>query len=170
MLTKKGFKKKTICVAVLTSLGINCLLLANSLRRTGCPVETSSEFKITLDNRIFIKTGQHLIEYTTHSKTCLQCHDGTIARDIPFNDHQTSRMLELQGIQNYPQMTGKNHPVNVPYPVSDSNFVNKEKLDHRLILTDGEVTCYTCHSGSHGDPRLSIPNNGSRLCLACHIK
>lgn len=170
MLTKKGFKKYTICVAVLTLLGINCLLLANSLRRTGCSVETSSEFKITPDNRIIIKTGQHSSEYTKDSKTCLQCHDGTIAREIPFNDHETSRILELQGIQNYPQMTGKNHPLNVAYPVSDSNFVNKEKLDQRLILTDGKVTCGTCHSGSHGDYRLSIPNNGSRLCLACHIK
>jgi len=170
MLTEKGFLKKTIWIAALTLLGTNCLLPANSLQRTGCPVETSSEFKEILDNQIIVNTGQYSIEYTTHSKTCLECHDGTIAKEIPFKDHQTSRILKLRGIQDYAQWTGNNHPINVPYPLLNRNFVNKEKLDYRLILTDGKVTCYTCHSGNYGTSYLSMPNNRSQLCLSCHIK
>jgi predicted CXXCH cytochrome family protein len=58
-----------------------------------------------------------------------------------------------------------NHPIFVEHRANfEENFKETE-----LKLIDGLILCITCHSPHSGNlALLSIPNQGSALCIACH--
>lgn len=92
--------------------------------------------------------------------TCLSCHDGTIASD-QFGGNDPTKQLT-------------NHSVGVDYHAA---FLQPAKaalapavtIDHRVMLTNGQVTCMSCHSlFSREAGLLVIRNDNSALCGTCH--
>jgi predicted CXXCH cytochrome family protein len=88
------------------------------------------------------------------SRTCLSCHDGTIASDIGRDEHQGHAVGIVLG----------NSAPNREMPVRSANM-----LDPRIRLFNGRVGCNSCHNPYSGEKsQLIMSNHGSRLCLSCH--
>lgn len=62
------------------------------------------------------------------------------------------------------------HPVGVPYPIGDRDYIYPPKSPVRI--PNGYIQCDSCHTSHSSDnPGLLVmSNNGSALCLACHDK
>lgn len=98
------------------------------------------------------------------SRTCLGCHDGTLAKDVgigregSFNSH------------------GATHPVGITYSrrgAAGSGGYGELRpasaLDGRIRLFNQQVGCGSCHSPYSSEESLVVINNyRSRLCLSCH--
>ncbi len=100
------------------------------------------------------------------SSNCLTCHDGVNAREA---GHQW-----LRSAGGYLGDPGRNHPVGIPY-VRRENDHRGSPLRHVTLLPkevrlpDGKVSCVSCHNLYNVERyRLSVPIEGSRLCLTCH--
>ncbi len=101
------------------------------------------------------------------SRNCLGCHDGTLTRGGSMGKGGATAWERLKG----------NHPVGVAYGggsrgLSRRNaFRPAESLPREIDLPGGRVGCASCHGFYNRNPHLLvIPNRGSRLCLACHVK
>ena len=101
------------------------------------------------------------------SRDCLSCHDGVTASDA---GHETG-MSRGSG---YFGDKGRNHPIGVPYPRSGTRRVevplrSAAALPETVRLPGGVVSCVSCHDLYQPEKnRLSVPVEGSRLCLTCH--
>lgn len=99
------------------------------------------------------------------SAECVSCHEDSITVSEPFE-------VCHQG--------GCDHPVGVGYEtltLKNRGLTPADRLDPAIKLVDGRMGCLSCHTpyaaGSHeeaSDSMLSIDNNGSALCMACHRK
>lgn len=93
-------------------------------------------------------------------ETCLSCHDGVIASDVGYSagDSAFGRW--------------STHPVYRPYPPlrKRSEFAPASEVEAAgIVLTDGEITCLSCHDLTSEEASHPIMDNrGSRLCLTCH--
>ena len=125
-------------------------------------VEAHRGALLRVGGRSFADLGGSVVEVGRTSFYCLGCHDGTVAREaLPVS--RTGAELAPVG--------GRGHPVDVPYPVWNARFRPAAALDPRLVLSDGCVSCVTCHGGADASKkRLSVPNDRSALCLCCHLK
>ena len=129
------------------------------------------------------------------SKLCLSCHDGTIAIDsfgrAADGSTNTAGGTTIDAINvnyNIGEGTGLNgnlsndHPVAFTFPITDveiygfgGGFVNAGPNPDVLPLfgtSTDQMECATCHDvhGTGNDKLLRVDNNGSGLCLSCHIK
>lgn len=101
------------------------------------------------------------------SRDCLTCHDGLNASDA---GHE----MGLNRSSGYLGDKDRNHPIGVPYPRSGKRRVEvplrpAAVLPETVRLPGGMVSCVSCHDLYHPDKnRLSVPIEGSRLCLTCH--
>jgi predicted CXXCH cytochrome family protein len=99
----------------------------------------------------------------TESESCLACHDGALAPDVPV---RTSR-----GAPSFARLMGGQHPIGVEQrPRSTGDTLRRpEEIDPAIRLFDGRVGCGSCHSpyAEHED-LLVMSNHRSRLCLQCH--
>jgi len=117
---------------------------------------------LRVGSRSFSVLGDSVVEVGRTSHHCLACHDGTVASEA-FSVSRSSFDATPSG--------GRGHPVDVPYPIWDRRFRPAAELDRRLVLSEGCVSCTTCHGGSDASrKRLSVPNDRSALCLCCHLK
>ena len=100
------------------------------------------------------------------SRLCLQCHDGINASEVAHT------IMNGRG-----SAWGSNelsHPVGVAYPTGsargrDSAYKPRTALPRTVRLPQGAVSCVSCHDlYSVSDDRLTVPIEGSRLCLTCH--
>lgn len=102
------------------------------------------------------------------SRTCLSCHDGVNALDAGY-ETTPSRYRGFLGDK------GRNHPIGVRYPRSGTRRVDvplrpASLLPGSISLPGGLVTCNSCHNLYGTNPnRLSVPIEGSKLCLTCHV-
>jgi predicted CXXCH cytochrome family protein len=94
------------------------------------------------------------------SAYCLECHGPDLGAMAPGSEAPTPTHA-VSG-------SGRSHPVDVPYPISEIGLVPGGDLDQRLSLVDGQMTCITCHDSEAADRALVLPKEGSQLCLACH--
>jgi predicted CXXCH cytochrome family protein len=99
------------------------------------------------------------------SRSCLMCHDGTVASDS-FGG--------ATGLPGQRHATG-GHPTSVAYSPSARNGGDgwalrpAGTLDARLRLFNGQVGCATCHSPySRQEKLLVMDNHSSKMCLSCH--
>jgi predicted CXXCH cytochrome family protein len=92
----------------------------------------------------------------TTSRSCLACHDGSIATGRMARAHEGSGA----------------HPVDVDYLASRARRPGLRApgaLPPGLVLVNGTVACTTCH-----DPRSSeraktaLPMGRSAMCFGCH--
>jgi predicted CXXCH cytochrome family protein len=104
------------------------------------------------------------------SLICLSCHDGS-GMDVAFDGPLQERLDIGTDLQN-------DHPISIQYdPSLDRAFhpvttgAARRETVNGLPLYNGRVECSTCHD-PHGPTagRLRLSNQGSALCLACHIK
>lgn len=91
---------------------------------------------------------------------CVVCHDGLIAPRADFCLANCS--------------FHSSHAVDRPYPSTrrGAGYASVETLQAAGIrLVGGRVVCISCHDLSRDQPyHLAVANNGSQLCLTCHIK
>ncbi|MEI7728132.1 MAG: cytochrome c3 family protein [Verrucomicrobiota bacterium] len=112
------------------------------------------------------------------SKACLSCHDGTVANDT-FGGATGSH--SISGLSNLGTDLSKTHPISFTYDaalaIADKALVSPAsaaKVDAagNIPLFLGKVECGSCHAvhDSTYTPFLRMNNNGSAMCLTCHIK
>ena len=102
------------------------------------------------------------------SKSCLNCHDGSIASDVAIAAIWERRGFDL----------GKSHPIGMDYRRragpgrlngGSSNLRDVSLLDDRIRLIDGKVGCGSCHNMYSGLPDFLVMAGGNgRLCMSCH--
>jgi len=109
------------------------------------------------------------------TRSCLQCHDGTIAKET-LGGTARERLANRQ----HPSVfraahTRTDHPVSVDYPQFDKHFRPMTTVVARgsVVLPDGRIECVSCHD-PHNDSdtkaMLVMENTRSALCLTCHKK
>ena len=115
----------------------------------------TSEGVMTVGGRTFAPSGIDVVELPTVSSYCASCHDGVIAAAV----HVTSSSSLSTSFGSV-----GSHPVDVRYPDGDPGYVPMAQLDPRIHVTDGTVTCTSCHpdDGAHA---LVFTNQKSRLCI-----
>lgn len=118
---------------------------------------------------------------TGASMLCLSCHDGTIALGELLD---RAALVDMAGTVYMP--TGRallrtdlsgDHPISFEYTTAlaarRGELVNPGTLTGAVKLDKaGQMQCTACHN-PHDDPFgkfLVMPNRGSALCLACHVK
>ena len=116
-----------------------------------------------------------------YSLACLSCHDGVQALDslvnLPYKyaTAQTGNFISWGAVD---EDLSNDHPISVVYnPAQDAGFDTQAnaELDGMVFFTgtgSNQVECATCHQvhdNEHGR-FLRMDNQGSALCLACHIK
>lgn len=111
------------------------------------------------------------------TKLCLSCHDGTVAVDS-FGGNVGNQMVFVRAnvVGGNEFNLKKTHPVAFSYTSAlasvDGELVDPSTLP-RGWVNDGKFECSSCHD-VHDNARnhkiLNKSNNGSALCLTCHIK
>jgi hypothetical protein len=100
------------------------------------------------------------------SNNCLACHDSVNASEAGH---------EWPGSAGgYLGDPGRHHPVGMPYARRETDR-RRLPLRHIMLLPrevrlpDGKVSCVSCHNLYNVERHhLSVPIEGSRLCLTCH--
>lgn len=123
-----------------------------------------------------LSTGLNIGEFGTVlddlSIKCLACHDGEFGVDsLSGNTAITSD----SGIIHNIQAIGLTHPIGMNYFEMKRKYRGAlrgvNELPSGIKLFAGVVGCGTCHNPySHVDQELSMSNEGSALCLGCHVK
>jgi len=120
------------------------------------------------------------------TKTCLACHDGTIALSKPTGCIECHKSFHNTGNVDL----SNDHPVSIVYnsalarsddELKDPSTTTVTSLGDKTIETgmlyQGRLECVSCHDvhAAKGDsasaPKLLLVNNQkSKLCLTCHNK
>ncbi len=117
---------------------------------------------------------------TGTSKMCLSCHDGTIALGSVLS--RGTPILFSGGVGTIPQGSGRigtdladDHPISFRYDTSlvsrDSKVRDPGMLPAEVRLdTNGELQCTSCHDAHNNSlgKFLTLRNDNSALCMACH--
>lgn len=108
--------------------------------------------------------------WASTSRSCMSCHDGSIGPEanVFFAD-------SIEGFADlFPSSHPEGvHPVDIDYAAAaqkrPSAFTPEGALPDELRLSEGAVTCVTCHRAASKEPyRVSLSLSGSALCLGCH--
>lgn len=100
------------------------------------------------------------------SRLCLQCHDGINASEVAHTS--------MHGRGDSRGVNELSHPVGMAYPDGagrnrNSGYKPRMALPRTVRLPQGAVSCVSCHDlYSATEDRLTVPIEGSRLCLTCH--
>ena len=122
--------------------------------------------------QVFVLAGSYTLaqantpDFDSASNECLGCHSAEGPGSFHKGEGQTVHIV------------GKDYALS---RASDPTLAPVSALDPLLKLVGGKVACITCHTaysvGTHpkegestGDKMLAISNEGSALCLACHLK
>jgi len=104
------------------------------------------------------------------SLRCLSCHDALTGGDAVVEN------VFLNGpfFHNTDQL-GLSHPIGISYIEARRKYRGAyrpiDKLPPEIKLFGGNVGCGTCHNPySKGHSLLVMSNEGSALCLGCHVK
>ncbi len=101
------------------------------------------------------------------SRRCLECHDGVTASATAYqtNSHQGGGSMGDRS---------RNHPVGVAYPHAGKRnrgvpLRPAAMLPATVRLPGGSVGCVSCHDlYNSSSAHLSVPIEGSQLCMTCH--
>lgn len=121
------------------------------------------ESLIIVGDRIFIEAGEDVSEIGEITIFCLGCHDGATgpARQTPeLRPAGGTSCTGLPGV----------HPVGARYPTGSMKFSDPESLPSSMYMSDGCLTCVTCHDLLLENHGLVVSNRRSALCLTCHRK
>lgn len=101
---------------------------------------------------------------------CLACHDAVTAKDSLVDNIVLRRNLFHNS-----NTIGVSHPIGVSYLEARRKYMGAyrpvDRLPKEIRLFDGNVGCASCHNPySKRHDELVMSNEGSALCLACHVK
>lgn len=117
------------------------------------------------------------------SSACMQCHDGSKAKSIGIKHADSVMTFTSHG--------SSNHPVGMSYAryarKSPASYIAPARLDSRIKLESGQVTCVSCHETKlhetvvamqseqniavekcSSTKNLTTGSNQTRLCMSCH--
>jgi predicted CXXCH cytochrome family protein len=105
------------------------------------------------------------------SSTCMECHDGVVARPARARDVRAPYPVALGGSAIERERT-TGHPVGMEYSRAwvrrQTRLRPAAMLDSAIRLEHGRVGCVSCHDlDSPSRARLVRPAGGD-LCLGCH--
>ncbi len=118
--------------------------------------------------RRYTRTGSDRLLHVS-SRECMTCHDGSVSGDA-------GTTTQGPGIWRHQGYSGRSsHPVGVDYyeamAGNTREYTPVSQLPSSIILPDGRVECVSCHNlYAKNEHLLVISNEGSRLCLTCHVK
>ena len=140
---------------------------------------TSATFSIYSSLTMDALTG----DPTGVSKFCLSCHDGTVAIDS-FGGSTGGTMIA--GDENLGSNLSDDHPISFVYDtvlaVTDAELADPDIDSSNMpgggtiaadMLYGGELHCSSCHdvhNAYNNSYLLNVDNDGSALCLTCHLK
>jgi len=97
------------------------------------------------------------------SLDCIGCHDGSIGRAADYKVGQ--------GVWSHNEGS---HPVGINYQecrMKRGGLHAVSMISKKLRLFNGNIGCGTCHDMYSSKPgKLTVSNEGSKLCLSCHNK
>lgn len=99
---------------------------------------------------------------------CLSCHDGSVGPAVGYDCPHRAGELGAIDLSSLTLVVTHLHPTGMRLPRAPG-FHSRAEVQGRLPLSDGVVSCVTCHSGTHVE-RHYLPTVGSpfELCPACH--
>ena len=137
-----------------------------------------------LDEGLY-STAQRSVQIPANSQSasCMQCHDGSNGKNIGVKHADTAMTFSSHG--------SSNHPVGMSYDTyvrkSPASYVAPARLDSRIKLENGQVTCVSCHeTKSHkaeivalneqknvvescaSTKTLTTGSSRTQLCMSCH--
>ena len=125
--------------------------------------------------RRFGRTATSKSKPEASTRKCLQCHDGTIAKDAT-GAANPRRFVHTQHPRRFTTGHGRtDHPVGVDYPKIRKGYrpLTSVLAGGKVRLPGGKVECSSCHD-PHNDSdqkhMLVMGNARSALCLKCHKK
>jgi predicted CXXCH cytochrome family protein len=113
-----------------------------------------------------------------HSKSCLSCHDGTVAVDSHGSQIGTQliagrALIGTDLANDHPVGISMNHEAGLNCQ-NCHNLHQTPSLVSALPFFNGKVECATCHDPHNTTPGntklLRMPLSNSQLCLHCHAK
>lgn len=136
-----------------------------------------------LDEGLSDITRSVQIPANSKSASCMQCHDGSSAKNVGLKHADTAIRFTSHG--------SSNHPVGMSYDSyarkNPASYIAPSRLDSRIKLEDGQVTCVSCHEiKSHkaevvvlneqknavescsSTKTLTTGSSRTRLCMSCH--
>jgi hypothetical protein len=163
---------KNITISVLALLSISTLVNAGT-------------FKDFILDEALPDASQSSVQLPANSQSasCMQCHDGSRAKSVSIKHADTAMAFTSHG--------SSNHPVGMYYASyvqrSPASYVAAARLDSRIKLENGQVTCISCHqTKSHNievtmleenkpviekcssTKVLTTGSNQTHLCMSCH--
>ena len=118
------------------------------------------------------------------SLNCLSCHDGTIGRNMSYNNSARVKTYAMSAAGTPPgpydpsagriQGTGifVDHPVNVPYRAGRAGLAALNKVKGKKIPLSGadrdQVECASCHNPHTSGNDFLLEKPEVKLCGACH--
>jgi predicted CXXCH cytochrome family protein len=118
------------------------------------------------------------------SRLCLSCHDGTVAVDS-YGDRIGTTSIELAagpfagvGAGMLDGDMGSEHPIGMAYAAAGSTAGGMRPLPvgNTLLFGTGAsatvecASCHDVHDEVSNSSLLLTTNDGSQLCLECHVK
>lgn len=107
------------------------------------------------------------------SLLCLNCHDGSTAKDT-IGGVKVEKDIDKRLVGKGHDLS-KDHPIGVTYPRNREGYKPREQVetDGAVKLPNGKVECASCHDAHNPlkDRYMLVKSNaGSALCLSCHLK
>ena len=131
-------------------------------------------------------------DFDRNSRLCMSCHDGTVAIDSFGGSTSGTEFIDA-GARTGTDLRD-DHPIGreAVYPTATSTRFNPQDANHQIPGPTGTTsklrlqsytpaggteqfvvgcsTCHQVHNAGNFEPMLRFSNDGSALCLACHIK
>lgn len=103
------------------------------------------------------------------SSKCLSCHDGSVAPLV----HASIPSASFETLSAPAGQAQGSHPVEVDYFAASARrpalFKAVGALPQGLVLSDGKVTCGTCHDIRSGrEHYVAVSMDHSAMCTSCH--
>lgn len=167
-----GYRQISNRLAILLAWGLG-LVAPPVQAQPLCTAGGEENSIVNVAGRTFLQSGDSLVEFSTATSACLTCHDGTIATSVlaqPSNQEGRGTTGSLFASRRAYETAGNNHPVDVPYPTGNAEYVAMNDLDARLVLRDDLVTCQTCHDNESEKDNSQAPVTRRGFCVSCHLK
>ena len=113
--------------------------------------------------------ARDMVGIDSFSHECISCHDGMSApyHNAKFQSAGTGRVLTLESVVG-------SHPIGMTYEYyvgRPGEYRGQERLNRNMVFINGRIGCLTCHNPlESGKYHLVASNDGSAICLSCHIR
>lgn len=110
----------------------------------------------------------HLFPADNTSRSCLFCHDGTVAKGFPRKEKSAHEQVSL--LEGTPEPVANLH-LHL-FGFDRDNQESSEPAESSALMLDpnSRITCATCHDPHNNelDNFLRVTNEGSAICMDCH--